>query len=214
MSHFSERLKEEREKRNLKQKDVADALNISVSAVSRLENGINTPRIEDLQMFSDYYEIPVLDLLEDSSQHVPSKKKTFFQKHQRILTAGLIMIAFVIGIALGIHVPKDDGSFQGGSYRGTYMIENSGDYFHNNWISLTDDDECLYYVSRDAMNTIQGRYKVIDTDVLKLVGGYYDGCTVIMLNDGLRIINEEMNTVTNFIKGSTSSTVIGDIIKE
>lgn len=214
MSYFSHKIKQERESRDLKQKDVADALNISVSSLSRLENGVNVPRIEDLQMFSDYYQIPVLDLIEESGSDKKGIKITFFQKHQRVLTVLFVFTSFVIGVALGIHVPKDDGSFHGGSYRGTYMIENSSDYFYNNWISLTDDDECLYYVSKDAMNTIQGKYKVIAEDVLELDGGYYDGCTVIMTGEGLRIIDREMNTVTNYTKGSTSSTIIGDIEEE
>lgn len=214
MSYFSERIKQERESRDLKQKDVADALNISISALSRLENGINTPRIEDLQMFSDYYQIPVLELIEGNESKEIHTKRTFFQKHLKAMTVLIVTGAFIIGIALGINVPKDDGRFKGGSYRGTYMIENGDDYYHNNWISLTDEDESHYYVSRDALNTIQGNYKVIDTDVLELEGGYYDGCTVIMTSEGLRIIDTELNTVTNYIKESSTGLIIGDIVEE
>lgn len=57
MATFSERLKELRKERKITQKELADIFFITKSAVSKYENGVNTPENKLLQNMADYFEV-------------------------------------------------------------------------------------------------------------------------------------------------------------
>ncbi|MCU4770443.1 helix-turn-helix domain-containing protein [Bacillus toyonensis] len=86
---FSERLKEEREKRNWSQNDLAEKLHVSRQSVSKWETGKNYPSIEIIIHLSDLFGITIDELLrsdeeltqkviEDSKQLAYPKWKVFF----------------------------------------------------------------------------------------------------------------------------------------
>ncbi|MFZ7805685.1 helix-turn-helix domain-containing protein [Bacillus thuringiensis] len=86
---FSERLKEEREKRNWSQNDLAEKLHVSRQSVSKWETGKNYPSIEIIIHLSDLFGITIDELLrsdeeltqkiiEDSKQLASPKWKVFF----------------------------------------------------------------------------------------------------------------------------------------
>lgn len=86
---FSERLKEEREKRNWSQNDLAEKLHVSRQFVSKWETGKNYPSIEIIIHLSDLFGITIDELLrsdeeltqkviEDSKQLAYPKWKVFF----------------------------------------------------------------------------------------------------------------------------------------
>ncbi|PEK15646.1 helix-turn-helix domain-containing protein [Bacillus toyonensis] len=86
---FSERLKEEREKRNWSQNDLAEKLHVSRQSVSKWEAGKNYPSIEIIIHLSDLFGITIDELLrsdeeltqkviEDSKQLAYPKWKVFF----------------------------------------------------------------------------------------------------------------------------------------
>ncbi|MES5867971.1 helix-turn-helix domain-containing protein [Bacillus cereus group sp. RP32] len=86
---FSERLKEEREKRNWSQNDLAEKIHVSRQSVSKWETGKNYPSIEIIIHLSDLFGITIDELLrsdedltqkviEDSKQLAYPKWKVFF----------------------------------------------------------------------------------------------------------------------------------------
>ncbi|AAT70122.1 helix-turn-helix domain-containing protein [Bacillus anthracis] len=86
---FSERLKEEREKRNWSQSDLAEKIHVSRQSVSKWETGKNYPSIEIIIHLSDLFGITIDELLrsdeeltqkviEDSKQLAYPKWKFFF----------------------------------------------------------------------------------------------------------------------------------------
>lgn len=85
---FSERLKEEREKRNWLQSDLAEKIHVSRQSVSKWETGKNYPSIEIIIHLSDLFGITIDELLrsdeeltqkviEDSKQLAYPKWKVF-----------------------------------------------------------------------------------------------------------------------------------------
>lgn len=54
---FSEKFKELREKSGKSQRDIADALGITTSAISDWEKGRKKPRLSRLQEVADYFEV-------------------------------------------------------------------------------------------------------------------------------------------------------------
>lgn len=60
-------LKTRRKERGLSQTEVANILGISRQSVSKWENGSSYPDIENLIRLSDYYKIPVDELLKENS---------------------------------------------------------------------------------------------------------------------------------------------------
>ncbi|HDR7654958.1 MULTISPECIES: helix-turn-helix domain-containing protein [Bacillus] len=86
---FSERLKQEREKRNWSQNDLAEKIHVSRQSVSKWETGKNYPSIEIIIHLSDLFGITIDELLrsdeeltqkviEDSKQLAHPKWKVFF----------------------------------------------------------------------------------------------------------------------------------------
>ncbi|MCU5430032.1 helix-turn-helix domain-containing protein [Bacillus cereus] len=86
---FSERLKEEREKRKWSQSDLAEKIHVSRQSVSKWETGKNYPSIEIIIHLSDLFGITIDELLrsdeeltqkviEDSKQLAYPKWKVFF----------------------------------------------------------------------------------------------------------------------------------------
>ncbi|ALQ66768.1 helix-turn-helix domain-containing protein [Bacillus thuringiensis] len=86
---FSERLKQEREKRNWSQNDLAEKIHVSRQSASKWETGKNYPSIEIIIHISDLFGITIDELLrsdeeltqkviEDSKQLAHPKWKVFF----------------------------------------------------------------------------------------------------------------------------------------
>ncbi|MGN4557010.1 helix-turn-helix domain-containing protein [Bacillus cereus group sp. MYBK5-2] len=101
---FSERLKEEREKRNWSQNDLAEKLHVSRQSVSKWETGKNYPSIEIIIHLSDLFGITIDELLrsdeeltqkiiEDSKQLAYPKWKLFFDS---LFTLGVFLFLIKI----------------------------------------------------------------------------------------------------------------------
>lgn len=63
---FGERLKKLRMKEGKTQRALADALNVTASAVSKWENGLNIPDVKTLQQIARYYNITFEELMGDT----------------------------------------------------------------------------------------------------------------------------------------------------
>ena len=65
---FGTRLKELRLEKGYSQTEIADHLNISRQSVSRWENDISYPDIDNIKLLSDYYEMSIDELIKETKQ--------------------------------------------------------------------------------------------------------------------------------------------------
>jgi len=103
---FSERLKQEREKRGWSQTELAEKIQVSRQAVSKWETGKNYPSIEVIIDLSDLFGITIDELLrsdeelkakviQDSKQLAYPKWKVFFDS---VFLLGALMLVVKLGI--------------------------------------------------------------------------------------------------------------------
>ncbi|MBJ7933475.1 helix-turn-helix domain-containing protein [Bacillus cereus] len=98
---FSERLKEEREKRNWSQNDLAEKIHVSRQSVSKWETGKNYPSIEIIIHLSDLFDITIDELLrsdEELTQKVIEDSKKLAYPKWKVFFDSL----FIIGVFLFI----------------------------------------------------------------------------------------------------------------
>ena len=97
---FGARLKELRAEKGVSQAKLAADIHISRSAVAKWENGLGLPNDESLRMLSEYFGIPVSDLIPDktNAETIVTKNKTINQQKKAIigLSIGCAAILFII----------------------------------------------------------------------------------------------------------------------
>ena len=76
MNYFSKNLKFLREKSNLDAQKVADDLNIPRSTFSCWENGLRTPKIEQIQEIANYFNVDIDIISRDYS--INQEEKVIF----------------------------------------------------------------------------------------------------------------------------------------
>ncbi|MHA4094824.1 helix-turn-helix domain-containing protein [Bacillus cereus] len=99
---FSERLKEEREKRNWSQHDLAEKLHVSSQSVSKWETGKNYPSIEIIIHLSDLFGITIDELLrsdEELTQKIIEDSKQLAYPKWKVFFDSLFMIGVFLFIA-------------------------------------------------------------------------------------------------------------------
>ncbi|PEM04201.1 XRE family transcriptional regulator [Bacillus cereus] len=99
---FSERLKEEREKRNWSQNDLAEKLHVSRQSVSKWETGKNYPSIEIIIHLSDLFGITIDELLrsdEELTQKIIEDSKQLAYPKWKVFFDSLFMIGVFLFIA-------------------------------------------------------------------------------------------------------------------
>lgn len=99
---FSERLKEEREKRNWSQNDLAEKLHVSRQSVSEWETGKNYPSIEIIIHLSDLFGITIDELLrsdEELTQKIIEDSKQLAYPKWKVFFDSLFMIGVFLFIA-------------------------------------------------------------------------------------------------------------------
>ncbi|PGO34362.1 transcriptional regulator [Bacillus cereus] len=98
---FSERLKEEREKRNWSQNDLAEKIHVSRQSVSKWETGKNYPSIEIIIHLSDLFGITIDELLrsdEELTQKVIEDSKQLAYPKWKVFFDGLFMLGVFLFI--------------------------------------------------------------------------------------------------------------------
>ena len=97
---FGARLKELRAEKGVSQAKLAADIHISRSAVAKWENGLGLPNDESLRMLSEYFGIPVSDLIPDktNAETIVTKNKTINQQKKAIigLSIGCAAILFIL----------------------------------------------------------------------------------------------------------------------
>ena len=90
-----------RKEKNLTQRELADILGVSNTAISKWENGNNLPDITMLEPLSQALDIDVLDLIKAQSNTYPdntSKKNKMLKKNILKIIHFLLVILTIIGI--------------------------------------------------------------------------------------------------------------------
>ena len=99
---FGTKLKELRATKRVSQAKLAVDIHISRSAVAKWENGLGLPNDESLRMLSEYFGIPVSDLIPDktNAETIVSKNKTIDQQKKAIigLSIGCAATLFILAI--------------------------------------------------------------------------------------------------------------------
>ena len=72
---IGKKIREEREKRGLLQKDLAERLYVAASVISRMEKGKNIDNLEKLVLVANSLNIDVLELIADGVKITPEQKQ-------------------------------------------------------------------------------------------------------------------------------------------
>ena len=94
---FGTKLKELRATKGVSQAKLAADIHISRSAVAKWENGLGLPNDESLRMLSEYFGIPVSDLIPDktNAETIVSKNKTIIDISQDLLLPLVLSCSYV-----------------------------------------------------------------------------------------------------------------------
>ena len=103
---FSERLKQEREKRGWSQTDLAERIHVSRQSVSKWETGKNYPSIEVLINLSDLFGITIDELLRSDEELkekvIRDSKQLMFPKWKVFFDSVFLLGAFLLVTKLTI----------------------------------------------------------------------------------------------------------------
>lgn len=102
IGHFLSKLRKEK---GLKQKEVAEAIQVSDKAVSRWETGKGIPDVDSLQGLSDFYEVSINEILagrylrEDEIKEISDCNLTQMgKKASRLKKSLLLAVAAIMGL--------------------------------------------------------------------------------------------------------------------
>ena len=108
---FHEKLQELRKKRGLTQEELADALYVSRTAISKWESGRGYPNIDSLKEISNFFSVSIDDLLSSEKMLFIAEKehKTNLQSMFDLLF-GIVDICSFLLIVLPLY-PKTAGEY-------------------------------------------------------------------------------------------------------
>lgn len=107
---FGTKLKELRAEKGVSQAKLAADIHISRSAVAKWENGLGLPNDESLRMLSEYFSIPISDLIPDktNAETIVSKNKTIDQQKKAIIGLSICCAAILFILAFIFIEPLRD----------------------------------------------------------------------------------------------------------
>lgn len=86
-NYFAKNLKYLREKKGIDQQELADELNVPRSTLSCWENGLRTPKIEQIQEIATYFDAEIDIVSKDYSQLLSEKSDEYavlFDKYKEL----------------------------------------------------------------------------------------------------------------------------------
>lgn len=98
---FNEKLQELRRRKGITQEELANALFVSRTAVSKWESGRGYPSIESLKTIADFFETSIDELL--SSNEIINLAEETQQNHRRVFD--LVFGLLDIGVAILFFLP-------------------------------------------------------------------------------------------------------------
>lgn len=111
---FNEKLQELRKQKGLTQEELAQALYVSRTAISKWESGRGYPNIDSLKAISKFYSVTVDELLSGDELLTLAEEDTKQkEKHLQDLVFGMLDCAAAMFLFLPFFGQKADGSIQG-----------------------------------------------------------------------------------------------------
>ena len=113
---FNEKLQELRKQKGMTQEELANALYVSRTAISKWESGRGYPNIESLKAISKFFSVTLDDLL-SSDEILILAEEDRNQKEQRLcdLVYGLLDLSFALLLFLPLFATRADGMMLGAS---------------------------------------------------------------------------------------------------
>ena len=107
---FNEKLQELRKKKGLTQEELAEALYVSRTAISKWESGRGYPSIDSLKEIAKYFSVTIDELLStDEVLTIAEKDNKQKEKHLRSLVFGLLDISVLMFFFLPFFGQKANG---------------------------------------------------------------------------------------------------------
>lgn len=107
---LGEKIKFQRKKRKISQKELAKHLLVSRQTISNWENGKNNPDIENLILLSDFFCIDITYFINESTEEIHNRKKEY-----KLVTLSTLSIIF-LAILTWMSVPLST------TYHGLWQI--------------------------------------------------------------------------------------------
>ena len=110
---FNEKLQELRKNKGLTQEELAEALYVSRTAISKWESGRGYPSIDSLKEIAKYFSVTIDELLStDEVLTIAEKDNKQKEKHLRSLVFGLLDISVIMFFFLPFFGQKANGIVQ------------------------------------------------------------------------------------------------------
>ncbi|MCI7043233.1 MAG: helix-turn-helix domain-containing protein [Lachnospiraceae bacterium] len=110
---FNEKLQELRKQKGLTQEELAEALYVSRTAISKWESGRGYPNIDSLKAISNYFSVSLDELLSgDEILTIAEEDNKQKEKHFRDLVFGLLDFSVAMFLFLPFFGQKVDGVIQ------------------------------------------------------------------------------------------------------
>ena len=110
---FNEKLQELRKQKGLTQEELAEALYVSRTAISKWESGRGYPNIDSLKAISNYFSVSLDELLSgDEILTIAEEDNKQKEKHFRDLVFGLLDFSVAMVLFLPFFGQKVDGVIQ------------------------------------------------------------------------------------------------------
>lgn len=107
---FNEKLQELRKQRGLTQEELAEALYVSRTAVSKWESGRGVPNIESLKAISKFFSVTIDELLSgEEILTIADEDNKRREKHTRDLVFGLLDCSLIMFLFLPFFGQRSDG---------------------------------------------------------------------------------------------------------
>ena len=107
---FNEKLQELRKKKGLTQEELAEALYVSRTAISKWESGRGYPNLDSLKEIAKYYSVTIDELLSsDEVLSIAEEDNKQKEKHLRSLVFGLLDISVIMFFFLPFFGQKANG---------------------------------------------------------------------------------------------------------
>lgn len=90
---LGEKIKFQRKKRNISQKELAEHLLVSRQTISNWENGKNNPDMENLVLLSEFFCIDIAYFINESTEEIHNRKKEY--KLVTLSTLSIILLAIL-----------------------------------------------------------------------------------------------------------------------
>ena len=107
---FNEKLQELRKQKGMTQEDLAEALYVSRTAISKWESGRGYPNIDSLKAISKFFSVTIDELLSgEQLLSIAEEENKQKEKHIRDLVFGLLDICVALFLFLPIFAQKAEG---------------------------------------------------------------------------------------------------------